>query len=165
MKGYISHTLITIFLFCGPILNLHYVQMHGPSTQDSREKTPPFLDEMYTLFGRTTHDRGNLISARGVREPPPIYGSQDTPDDGVGCSNIRSLSKRPIREAIVDSPPKKNMSLEEHIANISESISIRNQRTKSRGQQEADEVVQLLKQDGLEEDSHLYCMATNHISK
>jgi hypothetical protein len=77
------------------------------------------------LFGRTTHDNGNLISAGGVREPPQNYGSQDTPDDGVGCSNIRSSSKRPIREAIVDSPPKKKMSLEEHIANISESICIK----------------------------------------
>ena len=59
----------------------------------------------------------------------------------------------------MDSPPKKNMSLEDHIANISESISIRNQRTLSRGQEEVDEVVRLLKEDGLEEDSDLYCMA------
>jgi hypothetical protein len=80
-------------------------------------------------------------------------------DDGVGCSNIRSSSKRPIREATVDSHPKKKMSLEEHIANISESICIRNQRTLSRGQEEVNEVVRVLKQDGLEEDSDLYCMA------
>jgi hypothetical protein len=80
--------------------------MQDPSTQGSRGKPPPFLDEFYTLFGRTTHDRGNLISAEGVHEPPRSYGSQDTPDDGVGCSNIRSSSKR-IREDIVDSPPKK----------------------------------------------------------
>jgi hypothetical protein len=127
--------------------------MQDPSTQDSRGKTPPFLDELYTLFGRTTHDRGILISVGGVRKPPRSYGSQDTPNDGVGCSNIISLSKRPIKEATVDSPPKKKMSLEEHIANISESICIRNQGTLSRGQEEADEVVRLLKQDGLEEDS------------
>jgi len=125
-KGYIAHELITSFLFCGPILNLHYVQMQDPSTQGSRGKPPPFLDEFYTLFGRTTHDRGNLISAEGVHEPPRSYGSQDTPDDGVGFSNIRSSSKRPIREATVDSPPKKKMSLEDHIANISESICIKN---------------------------------------
>jgi hypothetical protein len=44
--------------------------MQDPSTQGSRGKIPPpFLDELYTLFGRTTHDRGNLISAGGVREP------------------------------------------------------------------------------------------------
>ena len=59
----------------------------------------------------------------------------------------------------MDSPPKKRMSLEDHIANISESISIRNQRTLSRGQEEVDEVVRLLKEDGLEEESDLYCMA------
>jgi hypothetical protein len=59
----------------------------------------------------------------------------------------------------VDSPPKKKMSLEDHIANISESICIRNRRTLSHGQEEVDEVVRLLKQDGLEEDSDLYCMA------
>jgi hypothetical protein len=67
------------------------------------------------LFGRTTHDRGNLISVGGVREPLRSYDSHDTPDDGVGCSNTRSSSKR-IREATVDSPPKKKMSLEDHIA-------------------------------------------------
>jgi hypothetical protein len=54
---------------------------------------------------------------------------------------------------------RKKMSLEDHIANISESICIRNQRTLSRGQEEADEVVRVLKQDRLEEDSNLYCMA------
>jgi hypothetical protein len=51
------------------------------------------------------------------------------------------------------------MSLEEHIANISESICIRNRRTLSRGQEEVDKVVRALKQDGLEEDYDLYCMA------
>jgi hypothetical protein len=106
-KGYIAHEWITIYLFCGPILNLHYVQTQDPSTQASRGKPPPFLDELYTLFGRTTHDRGNLISAGGVCEPSHNYVSQDTPNDRVGCSNIRSSSKRTIREAIVDSPPKK----------------------------------------------------------
>jgi hypothetical protein len=44
------------------------------------------------------------------------------------------------------------------IANISESICIRNRRTLSRGQ-EVDKVVRVLKQDGFEEDSDLYCMA------
>jgi hypothetical protein len=83
--------------------------------------------------------------------------THDTPDDGVGCSNTRSSSKR-IREATMDSPPKKKMSMEDHITNIFESICIRNQRTLSRGQ-EVDEVVRLLKKDGLEEDSDLYCMA------
>jgi hypothetical protein len=99
------------------------------------------------LFGRTTHDRGNLISVGGVREPLRSYGSHSTPDDGVGCSSKR------IREATMDSPPKKKMSLEDHIANISDCISIRNQRTLNRGNEEVVEVVRLLKEDGLEEDS------------
>jgi hypothetical protein len=59
----------------------------------------------------------------------------------------------------VDSPPKKKMSLDDHIANISDCISIRNQRTLNRGNEEVVEVVRLLKEDGLEEDSDLYCMA------
>jgi hypothetical protein len=50
-KGYIAHELITSFLFCGPILNLHYVQTQDPSTWGSQGKIPPFLDELYTLFG------------------------------------------------------------------------------------------------------------------
>jgi hypothetical protein len=92
------------FLFYGPILNLFYVQTQDPSPQGSRGKLPPFLDELYTLFGQTTHDRGNFISVGGVCEPSRRYGSHDTPDDGVGCSNTRSSSKM-IREATVDSPP------------------------------------------------------------
>ncbi|ONM37936.1 hypothetical protein ZEAMMB73_Zm00001d043424 [Zea mays] len=75
-----------------------WTQEGDPSPQDSRGKPPPFLDELYTLFGRTTHDRGNLISAGGVREPLRSYGNRGTPDDGVGCSSKR------IREATVDSP-------------------------------------------------------------
>jgi hypothetical protein len=113
-KGYIAHELITLYLFCGPILNLHYVQTHDPSTDASRGKPPPFLDELCTLFGRTTHDKDNLISAGGVREHSPNYCYQDTPylsDNCVGFSNIRSSSKRPIREGTMDSPPKKKMSL------------------------------------------------------
>jgi hypothetical protein len=111
------------------------------------------------LFGRLiTHDRGNLISAGGVREPLRSYGSLGTPNDGVGCSSKR------IREATVDSPSKaKRMSLEDHIANISDCISIRSQldlkKTLNRGNEEVVEVVRLLKEDGIEEDSDLYCMA------
>ena len=59
----------------------------------------------------------------------------------------------------MDRPPKKKMSLEDHIANISDCIIIRNQRTLNRGNEEVVEVVRLLKEDGLEEDSDLYCMA------
>jgi hypothetical protein len=86
-----------------------------------------------------------LISVGGVREPLRSYGSHGTPDDGVGCSSKR------IREATVDSPPKKKMSLEDHIANISDCISIRNQldlkKTLNRGNEEVVEVVRLLKED------------------
>jgi hypothetical protein len=59
----------------------------------------------------------------------------------------------------VDSPPKKKISSEEHIANIFENITIRNQRTLSRIQHELDEVVRLLKEDGIGEETDLYCMA------
>jgi hypothetical protein len=64
----------------------------------------------------------------------------------------------------VDSPPKaKRMSLEDHIANISDCISIRSQldlkKTLNRGNEEVVKVVRLLKEDGIEEDSDLYCMA------
>ncbi|KAL5647396.1 hypothetical protein ACJX0J_041751, partial [Zea mays] len=134
-------------------------QEGDPSPQGSQGKPPPFLDELYTLFGRlTTHDRGNLISARGVREPLRNYGSRGTPDDDVGCSSKR------IREATMDSPPKaKRMSLEDHIANISDCVSIRSQldlkKTLNHGNEEVVEVVRLLKEDGIEEDSDLYCMA------
>jgi hypothetical protein len=58
-KGYIVHELITSF-FYGPILNLHYVQTQDPSPQGSRGKPPPFLDELYTLFGRLPHTTGAI---------------------------------------------------------------------------------------------------------
>jgi hypothetical protein len=140
------------------VLRLHTVVRGTPV---SGYRQPPFLYELYTLFSRTTHNRGNLISVGGVRELSPNYVSEDTPylsDDHVGCSNIRSSSKRPIREDAVDCPPKKKMSLDDHIANIFESISIRNRRTLSWAQRELDEVVRLLKQDGLGADSDFYCM-------
>ncbi|ONL96635.1 hypothetical protein ZEAMMB73_Zm00001d028652 [Zea mays] len=55
-------------------------QQGDPSTpQANRGKPPPFLDELHTLFGRTTQDRGNLISAGGVRDASLNYGSEDTP--------------------------------------------------------------------------------------
>jgi hypothetical protein len=71
----------------------------------AEENHHPFLMS-YTLFGRTTNDKGNVITVGGVREPPRSYGSHDTPGDGMGCSNIRSSSKR-IRETTMIAPLRK----------------------------------------------------------
>jgi hypothetical protein len=42
-KGYLAHELITSFLFCGPILNLHYVQMQILVLRAVEENHHPYL--------------------------------------------------------------------------------------------------------------------------
>ncbi|XP_014660706.1 L10-interacting MYB domain-containing protein [Setaria italica] len=79
--------------------------------QTSTAKPPPFLDKLYTLFGHTTQDRGTLLTAGGVREATPSMGIEDTASDmyldPMAATSARNMSKRPTREEVVDSPPKK----------------------------------------------------------
>jgi hypothetical protein len=49
-RGTLLINWLQVFLFCGPILNLHYVQMQDPSPQGSRGKPPPFLDELHFVW-------------------------------------------------------------------------------------------------------------------
>ncbi|RCV19175.1 hypothetical protein SETIT_3G363100v2 [Setaria italica] len=51
------------------------------AAQTSTAKPPPFLDELYTLFGHTTQARGTLLTTGGVREATPSVGTQDNPAD------------------------------------------------------------------------------------
>uniref|UniRef100_K3YYS1 Uncharacterized protein n=1 Tax=Setaria italica TaxID=4555 RepID=K3YYS1_SETIT len=88
------------------------------AAQMSTAKPPPFLDELYTLFGHTTQDRGTLLTAGGVREATPSVGTEDNPADmyldPMAASSARNMSQRPTREEVVDSPPKKKSGNLEH---------------------------------------------------
>ncbi|KAJ1267754.1 hypothetical protein BS78_07G082100 [Paspalum vaginatum] len=98
--------------------------------EPTRGKPPSFLEELEILFGRNTQDKGNLISAGGVRATNDTF---DTPhhtiNDPFEQSDDRSRSKRPIGEQTMDSPPKKkNASIEECLRDISEAMLSRRSR-------------------------------------
>uniref|UniRef100_K3YD37 Myb/SANT-like domain-containing protein n=1 Tax=Setaria italica TaxID=4555 RepID=K3YD37_SETIT len=119
--------------------------------QASNAKPPPFVEEIHMLFGRTTQDRGTLLSAGGVCEPTLATGSEDTQadmsQDPIGSSSVRNMSKRLTREEVVDSPPKKN------------SGSLEDYKQLSREEEELDLAMRILEEDDIEEGSDLYCMA------
>uniref|UniRef100_K3YYX3 Myb/SANT-like domain-containing protein n=1 Tax=Setaria italica TaxID=4555 RepID=K3YYX3_SETIT len=48
---------------------------------DDDEGPPPFLDELYTLYGRDTQDRGTLLTAGGIREATPSAGTEANAQD------------------------------------------------------------------------------------
>ncbi|TKW32740.1 hypothetical protein SEVIR_2G187600v4 [Setaria viridis] len=51
------------------------------AAQTSSAKPPLFLDELYTLFGHITQDRGTLLTAGGIREATPSMGIEDNAHD------------------------------------------------------------------------------------
>ncbi|KAJ1264799.1 hypothetical protein BS78_08G029200 [Paspalum vaginatum] len=126
-------------------------------------KPPKFLEELELLFGRTTQDRGVLLSAGGVRGRTPNSGPEDhpehTPTDLFQHSSDQYMSKRPMREESVDSPRKKmSTSLEVCLKDISEAVTRRSRKSIDdvEGQ---DQVRQILDADGISEGSQLYLRA------
>nr|XP_034569486.1 uncharacterized protein LOC117833990 [Setaria viridis] len=133
------------------------------AAQTSFAKPLPFLDELYTLFGNTTQDRGTLLPAGGIHEATPSMGTEDDAHDfyldPMAASSARNLSKRPTREMSVDSPPKKKSgSLEDYIRELSETVATRSQKCGDHEQEELDRAMQLIEED-IEEGSELYCQA------
>ncbi|KAJ1255283.1 hypothetical protein BS78_K268600 [Paspalum vaginatum] len=93
----------------------------------NRGKPLKFLEQLELLFGRTTQDKGVLISAKGVRGRTPSYGpeyhQEHTPTDPFQHSSHRYMGKRPMREETMDSPPKKkSRSVEFCLRDISEAV-------------------------------------------
>src|SRR5688572_21499067 len=82
-----------------------------PSSQPTSVKPPPFLDELFELFGHEPQDRGTLLTAGGIREATPSVGTKgnaaDLDQDPLPASSARDFSKRPAREFSVDSLRKK----------------------------------------------------------
>uniref|UniRef100_K3Y0X4 Myb/SANT-like domain-containing protein n=1 Tax=Setaria italica TaxID=4555 RepID=K3Y0X4_SETIT len=104
-----------------------------PSFQPSFVKPPPFLDELYTLYGRDTQDRGTLLTAGGIREATPSVGTkanaQDLYQDPMAASSAHNLSKKEKKMVYVDSPPKKKSGiLEDYVRDLSETVATRSQK-------------------------------------
>ncbi|XP_004973695.1 uncharacterized protein LOC101777908 [Setaria italica] len=132
--------------------------------ETSSAKLPPFLDELYMLYGRDTQDKGTLLTAGGIREATPSVGTEanahDFYMDPMAASSARNLSKRPTRKISVDSPPKKKSgSLEDYVRELSETVATRSQKRGDREQEELDRAMQLIEEDGIEEGSELYYQA------
>ncbi|XP_012704447.1 uncharacterized protein LOC105915131 [Setaria italica] len=133
-----------------------------PSSQSSFVKPPPFIDELYELYGCDPQDRGTLLTAGGIREATPSVGTEgnaaDLYQDPMRASSAHNLSKRSSQEISVDSPPKKKSdSLEDYFRDISETVANRSQKCADREQEEMDHAMQLIEEDGLQEGSPLYC--------
>ncbi|XP_014660971.2 uncharacterized protein LOC106804421 [Setaria italica] len=45
-------------------------------SQSSSVKPPPFLNELFELFGHEPQDRGTLLTAGGIREATPSMGTE-----------------------------------------------------------------------------------------
>ncbi|RCV35194.1 hypothetical protein SETIT_7G221000v2 [Setaria italica] len=120
------------------------------AAQPSSVKPPPFLDELYTLYGRDTQDRGTLLTAGGIREVTPSVGTE--------ASSAHNLFKRLSWEISVDGPSKrKSGSLEDYVRDLSKTVATRSQKRVNR--EEMVRAMQLMEEDGLQERSPLYCQA------
>lgn len=138
--------------------------MQGTSAeQPQRGKPPQFLDELELLFGRTTQDRGVLLSAGGTREATPTAAWEEpagsTPNQSQQHSSDRLRGKRPVREESVNSPQKKKTSsVEDCLREISAAVTRRSRR--SVDDEEAQEQVrQILDDDGIPEGDQVYLQA------
>ena len=101
--------------------------------------------------------------AGGIREstPPAAFHRLDL----GGPSSNHSGSKRDTRDHVVNSPEKKeNCNVGEYIARLSESIAARSasrDRERTHEQVEVDEVMHLLREDGVPATSDMFFLATD----
>ena len=128
---------------------------------------PDFLDELTTLYGHQTRDRGTMLSAGGHRERTPPRMTEATPaamsQDFVAGSNVGQSSKRGTRDQVVDSPQKKkSASLEDCVRDISDTVKemASGDQHLSREEVEMDQVRQILEQDGFPEGTEEFLRAT-----
>ena len=75
-------------------------------------KRPPFCEQLFSLFGHTPRDRGQLVSAGGHGPDQTSSGDdpqtpQDSSDELVRSRTVGQSSKRTSREHSVCSPIKK----------------------------------------------------------
>ncbi|XP_004986659.1 uncharacterized protein LOC101763124 [Setaria italica] len=137
-------------------------------SQSSSVKPPPFLNELFELYGHEPQDRGTLLSAGGIREDTPSMGTEgnfvDLEEDPAPASSARvsarAKSKRPVREISVDSPTKKRSdNLEQYIRSLSESVAKRSLLRAPSLQEKISRCLEILKEDGIEQGSELHNQA------
>uniref|UniRef100_K3ZF50 Myb/SANT-like domain-containing protein n=1 Tax=Setaria italica TaxID=4555 RepID=K3ZF50_SETIT len=132
-------------------------------SQPSFVKPPPFLDELFELFGHEPQDRGTLLTAGGIREATPSVGTEGNAvdlDQDPPASSARAMSKWLVREFSVDSPTKKRSdNLEQYIRELSNTVAKRSQQRADRTHEQMVRCMQLLKEDGIQEGSPLHYQA------
>uniref|UniRef100_K3YN36 Myb/SANT-like domain-containing protein n=1 Tax=Setaria italica TaxID=4555 RepID=K3YN36_SETIT len=115
-------------------------------SQSSSVKPPPFLDELFELFGHEPQDRGTLLTAGGIREATPSVGTE---------GNAADLEQDPPCY-----PTKKRSdNLEQYIRELSESVAKRSLQRADRTHDQMVRCMQILKEDGIQEGSPLHNQA------
>ncbi|KAL6859122.1 hypothetical protein ACP4OV_018124 [Aristida adscensionis] len=142
----------------------------NPDVAEFRTKPLPHQHELTTLFGNMHTEEGDMLCVGGIGDSTPSRGSEENPvpqsDDNVGGSAVGQTSQRAQREQVVDSPPPKRCksSTEIYLERISECMLQRskNETTPVKQQQEeVREMLNMLKEDGLDPESELYFIATD----
>ncbi|KAG2656740.1 hypothetical protein PVAP13_1KG103954, partial [Panicum virgatum] len=135
-------------------------------------KRPPFCEQLFSLFGHTPRDRGQLVSAGGHGPDQTSSGDdpqtpQDSSDELVRSRTVGQSSKRTSREHSVCSPIKKKStktpSLDESLDALDSIIKDASE-CKSRRIIEAEEMAkvhQILKEDGYSESDIFFAQAVN----
>ena len=147
-----------------------------PHVQESSElagekyKRPPFCEQLFSLFGHTPRDRGELFSAGGHGTDQTSSGDsprtpQDLSNEPVRSRSVGQCSKRSSREHSVCSPIKKKSSqtpsLDDCLEDLDNIIKDAKER-KSRHITEAEEIAQvnqILKEDGYNESDLFFAQA------
>ncbi|TVU00187.1 hypothetical protein EJB05_54402, partial [Eragrostis curvula] len=141
-----------------------YAAVHGEHSQPGEKyKRPPCCDQLFSLFGHTPRDRGELVSAggHGTDQTCSSGVSPQTPhelsDEPLGIRSGGQSSKRSSREYSVCSPMKKKSSqtpsLDECLDNLAHIIK-ESREQKPRHITEAEEMAKvnkILKEDGFSE--------------
>ena len=135
-------------------------------------KRPPFCEQLLSLFGRTPHDRGELVSAGGHGPEQTSSGDspqtpQDLLDEPVRSWSVGQSSKRSSREHSVCSPIKKKStktpSLDESLDTL-DGILKDVSELKSHCMTEVEEMAQvnhILNEDGYSESDQFFAQALN----
>lgn len=151
-----------------------YAARHGEPSAPAGEKykRPPFCEQLFSLFGHTPRDRGQLVSAGGHGPDQTSSGDdpqtpQDSSDELVRSRTVGQSSKRTSREHSVCSPIKKKStktpSLDESLDALDSIIKDASE-CKSRRIIEAEEMAkvhQILKEDGYSESDIFFAQAVN----
>ncbi|KAG2545141.1 hypothetical protein PVAP13_9KG411518, partial [Panicum virgatum] len=150
-----------------------YAAVHGVESYEpagDKYKRPPFCEQLFSLFGHTPRDRGELYSAGGHGMDQTSSGDsprtpQDLSNEPVRSRSDGQCSKRSTREHSVCSPIKmkssQTPSLDDCLEDLDNIIKDAKER-KSRHITEAEEIAQvnqILKEDGYNESDIFFAQA------